>query len=121
MAYGNLVLFSMHMALCPAGKSYVEANGTMPRPLVIYHLKQLRSYALASTVEDFRAGETAFRYLREVALEVRNEVIETAITRPVAAEHAPCSSEPLHLTILQQGEVSDAHQADNANSSAGRS
>jgi hypothetical protein len=107
------------MARCPEGKAYVEAHKTTPRPLVTYHLTQLRSYALASTVEDFCAGVVAFRNLRDLALEVRNEAIETANARAAAAGDASRSSAPLPA-ILQQGEVSDVQQANDAASSTGK-
>ena len=65
----------------------VDTTALGQRPA--YHMHQLRSFAMADTVETFRQGATFYRNARNWAEEQRNEAIENAnkVARALLSGH----------------------------------
>jgi hypothetical protein len=107
LAHGNLKLLMMHMVLCGDDHPYPAATPSTPRPLVVYVMTQLRGIDLTDSVEAYCDGLTAFRNIRELAREVRDEAISVANARADAMAKQPAfaSSDLLPRTPLQQGHI----------------
>ncbi len=102
-AYGMLRLYTMHVALYPEEHAYAAATEKTPRPLREYHHVQLDGLDIFSSLAAYCTGKRVIRNLREIARDVRNEVIASVNQR---FRNAPSTCH-IEFEVSQQGNKSE--------------